>query len=110
MPTAEKGDFFHHASIADWVGAMHWSKPWPVKSPGVASAIWRWEARRGAVVASPALAGADATVGAAEEQREDARARRRMGDSGGAGGRAGPTTGCHTSHTCHSGSRGTTTV
>ena len=29
-----------HASIAAWVGATHWSKPWPVKSPGVAAAIW----------------------------------------------------------------------
>src|SRR6185312_14849228 len=35
MPTAQYGDEVSHASMAFWVGAVHWSKPWPVKLPGV---------------------------------------------------------------------------
>src|SRR5690349_16289211 len=37
MPTARYGDCRSHASIADCVGARHWSKPNPWKAPGVAT-------------------------------------------------------------------------
>src|SRR3546814_3190235 len=35
MPTAENGEFSIQSSIALWVGATHWSNPYPVKFPGV---------------------------------------------------------------------------
>ena len=36
MPTAKYFDEVSQASMADWVGAVHWSNPYPVKLPGVA--------------------------------------------------------------------------
>ena len=35
MPAARKGDFLIHVLIALWLGASHWSKPRPLKLPGV---------------------------------------------------------------------------
>src|SRR6478735_9763547 len=35
MPTAENGELRSHRFIAVWLGAWHWSKPYPLKSPGV---------------------------------------------------------------------------
>ncbi len=35
MPAARNGDFLIQADIAAWLGASHWSKPRPVKLPGV---------------------------------------------------------------------------
>src|SRR3546814_12499129 len=35
MLTAENGEFSIQSSIALWVGATHWSNPYPVKFPGV---------------------------------------------------------------------------
>ena len=35
MPAARNGDFLIQVHIADWLGASHWSKPRPVKLPGV---------------------------------------------------------------------------
>src|SRR5829696_4134767 len=44
MPTAVNGDRRFHASITDWLGATHVSKPWPVKSPGAGgAAAWAGE-------------------------------------------------------------------
>jgi hypothetical protein len=35
MPTARYGELFSQVVIFDWLGASHWSKPLPVKLPGV---------------------------------------------------------------------------
>ena len=41
MPTARNGEWRSQAFIAFCVGARHWSKPYPVKLPGVATlAAW----------------------------------------------------------------------
>ncbi len=56
MPAARNGDVRSQVSIADWLGATHWSNPWPVKLPGVTGLSANAGAgptRRPAVVSRP---------------------------------------------------------
>ena len=70
MPTARNGEFLSQASIDFWVGARHWSKPKPVKLPGVATLA----ARAGEAVTT--------------DGRDQGQQQRRGGGADGAGGRA----------------------
>jgi hypothetical protein len=73
MPTALNGEFSIQVFIVDCVGARHWSKPYPVKSPGVT----RFSAWAGAVRA--ALATAALTVVTNRVRSEVLRDGRRTG-------------------------------
>ena len=76
MPTARKGECLIHASIAACVGATHWSKPWPVKSPGVDAATWA--ARAETVVVAVVLAVVGVAVGPAGSDTAGAAAASRV--------------------------------
>ncbi len=61
MPTARNGEWLSQRFIERWSGAWHWSKPSPVKSPGVTTfpSIRACDACAGA---APAVAGAAPSV------------------------------------------------
>ncbi len=58
MPTARNGDAASHASIFHCSGAWHWSKPRPVKVPGVTGLAARAETAEAEEVGPSAPAGA----------------------------------------------------
>src|SRR3954449_11839798 len=63
MPTAQYGEPVSQASIAACVGAVHWSKPKPVKLPGVTTLAAPAGAASPTVAASRAIvASTDATT------------------------------------------------
>ncbi len=81
MPTARNGEALSQASILYCSGARHWSKPRPVKSPGVTGLVASCAAALAGIAPAPGCrdgVGGDRRGGGLEAAHSD----RRGGDEG----------------------------